>query len=271
MSRTVAYGLLLCGTVWAAPSTPSAVGPFGSSGTEVNAAAAQDLHECQTRSTRPFAEIVAAFADDETPNLPAKAVTIHAGEQLCIVGTPTAQGQLVDLRVVPSATAGNWMSFQLEIRDGRTTLRVQHGGRRPMRYTAARVATELDLALPTSTMPVRPGVMNHEFWPVPIRRFVLFAFAFFEPEVPASRKQLPWTRSFPGEEGKMPIIGLTLSLGEAHAELIELERVLVAEGYSTRVWTTLGSSGLQIHDVRDIGPRQSRPEWCESVTSLECT
>src|SRR5690606_23251874 len=37
------------------------------------------------------------------------------------------------------------------------------------------------------------------------------------------------------------------------------------------VWTTLGSSGLHIHDVRDIGPRQSRSEWCESVTSLECT
>src|SRR5690606_17243956 len=50
---------------------------------------------------------------------------------------------------------------------------------------------------------------------------------------PGSRKPTSRIRSFPGEEGTLPIIGITTSFGEAHVELTELERVLVADGYAT--------------------------------------
>jgi hypothetical protein len=191
--------------------------------------AASDLSACRTESARSDAEIVAPFADERTPNLPEKAVTIEVGEVLCLGGRVRANGEVESLTVVRKASERTLISLNLVRRDKHTLLEIRHASERWLHYRAARVFGSLQLAVPTSVLPVQPGLFVIESWDNAADRLVLFGFQLFDPP----RPEAPRPRLFAGPEGTGPIIGVTGALGLAGIRLGELSDALARDGFAT--------------------------------------
>lgn len=199
------------------------------------------ISDCETRSQRTDEEILAPFADERTPALPRIAVTIEAGEELCLTGNVRDDGKIADLALVRDGTQKPLIALRLSRRERYTLLAVEHASERWLGYHAARVITQLDLAVPTQVLPVRHGLVNYESWGDVPERLVLFGFQLFTPPPPPA----PPVRRFAGPEGKGLFIGITAFTGLAEARFTGLSDALARDGFET-LSTTHFFAGLGV-------------------------
>ena len=234
-----------------------------------NADAGDDAIDCHARTQRPLDELVVALADERFPELPKTAIRIDAGEQFCVTGRVDEDGNLVDLRLTEDGIGSPVIALRFERLDGRkgTLLRVENRSDRVLRYRAAFLAGALNLAFPTTTIPVRPRISSFESWPKPsFDRLVLAAFRYRDPVPPPATPQ-------PGEIVARPpaekedsdfTLGLAASFGRRHLVLHGLDKSLERYGF-TSLSTAWWAWGLALegsaHRVRVglemVGAQQS--------------
>ena len=141
---------------------------------------------CATRTGRDAEKIVIPLADSESPGLPDQAVRIAPGEVLCLTGTRTATGELDALRLVERAENANGPVVRLEMtRAAGSELRVRHSSPEWLEYRALIVVTQQEIAAPTTTLPVAPGVEAVELWTRGVRQLLLYGFRLRGPQQPA--------------------------------------------------------------------------------------
>jgi hypothetical protein len=203
-----------------------------------NADAEDGAIDCHTSTQRPLDELVVDLADERFPELPKTAVRIDAGEQFCVTGRVDEDGNLVDLRLTEDGIGSPVIALRFEQLDGQkgTLLRVENRSDRVLRYRAAFLAGALNLAFPTTTIPVRPRISSLESWPKPsFDRLVLAAFRYRDPVPPPATPQPGAVVALPpGEKGDMDLtLGLGLFFGRRRLVLHGLNESLGSYGYTS--------------------------------------
>lgn len=185
---------------------------------------------CETVTERSWGEIVVPFGDADHPTLPRQAVKVLPGETICLTGAVDAAGDLQDLRVLASAAQGSGLWIKLKLTRGEyTSLSVRHSGKSYLYYDALQLMTEQDIAFPTGTLPVGPGMLGLETWDHAARKLVLHGFRFgTAPErTKASKRQVR------GRDTSHLNVSMTFGFwgGERSLKLDELDRGLERDGY----------------------------------------
>lgn len=196
------------------------------------ASGAEDL-DCRTISERARSKVVVPFGDSDSPRLPEQAIRIVPGEVLCLTGTRKASGELGALRLVDRSEGSHGPVIRLEMtRAGGTELRVSHSSSQWLEYRALMVVTRQDVSLPTSTLPVAPGVSAIEQWTRGVRELLLYGFRLHEQpqHLPHSRVPLPRNR----RDTHVTNASVTFGFwgGERGARFGGLNDALVRDGFS---------------------------------------
>jgi hypothetical protein len=144
---------------------------------------------CETQTQRSVSDVIVPFRDADTPQLSAQAVKLVPGESLCLTGNVDEAGDLQGLRLLrPGETATLIIALSLD-RGEVTRLSLHHSSQRWLYYDALRLVTEQDVALPTSTLPVAPGLRAMESWDHGVRKLLLHGFRFGgAPAQPVARR-----------------------------------------------------------------------------------
>jgi hypothetical protein len=187
---------------------------------------------CKTVTERVLDEIVVPFGDADHPRLPRQAVKLVPGETVCLTGKLDSSGDLQDLEVVADSTSRSGLIIALRLERGeRTSLHVRHSSERYLYYDALQLVTEQDVAFPTGTLPVGPGLLGAETWDHGVRKLVLHGFRFGTPPERTSAS----TRRGPGRGRDTSHLNLSMTFGfwggERALKLDELERGFARDGY----------------------------------------